>query len=65
MSRFFGGRSFTTRPPIFTAPLVIGSKPATIRSADVFPHPDGPTSTMNSPSAISTSSSDTAFVPSG
>ena len=30
----------------------MSSSPATIRSAVVLPHPDGPTSTMNSPSSI-------------
>src|ERR1700733_6590659 len=35
----------------------MSSRPATIRSAVVFPHPDGPTRTMNSPSATSRSSS--------
>ena len=54
----------TTSPPIETVPAVIGSSPAIIRSAVVFPHPDGPTKTMNSPSAISRSKSETAFVPS-
>ena len=64
MSRSFGGRSFTTRSPIVTVPREISSRPATIRSAVVLPHPDGPTKTMNSPSPISRSSSDTASVPS-
>ncbi len=54
----------TTSPPIATVPAVIGSSPAIIRSAVVFPHPDGPTKTTNSPSAISRSKSETAFVPS-
>ena len=65
MSRFFGGRSFTTTPPIFTFPEVTVSRPATIRSAVVFPQPDGPTKTTNSPASTSRSSSVTAFVPSG
>src|SRR5262245_48144898 len=30
-------------------PLVIFSRPATIRSVVDFPHPEGPTSTINSP----------------
>ena len=41
------------RPPIRISPSVISSSPATIRSAVVLPQPDGPTRTMNSPSAIS------------
>ena len=64
MSRLFGDRSLTTRSPIRTTPSLISSRPATIRSAVVFPHPEGPTSTMNSPSAISRSSRSTARVPS-
>ena len=36
-----------------------------MRSAVVLPQPDGPTSTMNSPSSISRSRPATAFVPSG
>jgi hypothetical protein len=54
----------TTSRPIETVPAVIGSSPAIIRSAVVFPHPDGPTKTTNSPSATSRSNSVTAFVPS-
>src|SRR5436190_8374010 len=46
------------------SPPLTSSSPATIRSAVVFPQPDGPTSTMNSPSAISSVSSSTARVPS-
>ena len=42
----------------------MSSSPATIRSAVVLPQPDGPTRTMNSPSAISRSSRSTARVPS-
>ena len=50
--------------PDLSAPLMISS-PATIRSAVVLPHPDGPTKTINSPSAISRERSSTATVPSG
>src|SRR5713226_709499 len=45
-------------------PEVISSRPATMRSAVVLPHPDGPTSTMSSPSAMDRSSDRTAVVPS-
>ena len=45
-----------TRSPIRKMPEVISSNPATKRRAVVLPHPDGPTSTMNSPSSISRSS---------
>jgi hypothetical protein len=43
----------TTFPPIEIVPLVIFSSPATIRNVVDFPHPEGPTNTMNSPSLIS------------
>ncbi len=42
MSRSFGVRSLTTRPPIEIVPSEISSSPATMRSAVVFPQPDGP-----------------------
>src|SRR5262245_55003102 len=48
MSRSLGGRSLTTRSPITISPAVISSSPATIRSVVDFPHPEGPTRTMNS-----------------
>src|SRR5690606_17785768 len=63
MSRSFGGRWLTTRPPMRISPEVMSSRPAIIRSAVDFPHPDGPTSTMNSPSLISRLRSFTAFTP--
>src|SRR5580765_6226028 len=65
MSRSFGETSFTMRPSIVIVPSLMSSSPATMRSAVVLPQPDGPTSTMNSPSAISRSSESTARVPSG
>src|SRR5438045_1301395 len=43
----------------------MSSRPATIRRAVVLPQPEGPTSTMNSPSRISRSRPSTAVVPSG
>ena len=54
----------TTRSPIAIVPRVMLSSPATIRSAVVLPHPDGPTSTMNSSSLMSSERSETAVVPS-
>src|SRR6202012_677349 len=63
MSRSLGVSSLASFPPIRKIPEVMSSSPATIRSAVVFPHPDGPTSTMNSPSAISTDRSFTAWKP--
>src|SRR5215831_6763881 len=63
MSRSLGGRSFTTRPPIEMVPEVTSSSPAIDRSAVDFPHPDGPTSTMNSPSFTARLRSSSAFTP--
>src|SRR4051812_39426314 len=47
-----------------TVPYVASSRPATMRSAVDLPEPDGPTSTMNSPSRTSRSRSRTPTVPS-
>src|SRR3954466_5471416 len=65
MSRSFGATSLTTRSPMRIVPSLDSSSPATIRSAVDLPEPDGPTSTVNPPSAMSRSSWSTAFVPSG
>jgi len=54
MSRSLGGTLLTTRPPIAISPRLISSRPAIIRSNVDLPQPDGPTSTTNSPSWIST-----------
>src|SRR5829696_6805684 len=54
MSRSFGGTLLTTRPPMEISPLVMFSSPASMRSRVDLPQPDGPTSTTNSPSAMST-----------
>src|SRR5271163_2083258 len=54
MSRAFGGRLFTTRPPIAISPPVMFSSPASIRRSVVLPQPEGPTRTANSASSIST-----------
>src|SRR5215208_4272733 len=47
------------------SPDVMSSSPAIIRNAVDFPHPDGPTKIMNSPSPISRSIAFTASKPSG
>src|SRR6516225_8930358 len=52
MLRFFAGTSFITRPSMATVPEVMGSSPAIMRSTEDLPQPDGPSSTMNSPSAM-------------
>src|SRR5688500_11103863 len=64
-SRFFASTSLTTRSPMRITTSVASSSPATMRRTVVFPHPDGPTSTMRLPSGISRSSLRTASVPSG
>src|SRR2546425_4241902 len=48
MSRSLGGRSLTSRSPMWISPAVISSSPASIRKVVVLPQPEGPTSTMNS-----------------
>ena len=53
MSRSFDSTSFTSLPSMAIVPPVISSRPASIRSSVDLPQPDGPTSTMNSPSAMS------------
>src|SRR5215471_5887790 len=65
MSRSLGATPFTTFPPMAIAPEVGSSSPAIIRRAVVFPQPEGPTRTMNSPSAIVQVSASTAVVPFG
>ena len=63
MSRSFGVTLLTGLPAMRSVPDEMFSSPATIRSAVVLPHPDGPTSTMNSPSPTSRSRSLTAWKP--
>src|SRR3954454_6803743 len=59
-----GALSFTRLPPMIMSPLVMSSSPTIIRSSVDFPHPDGPTRIMNSPSAMSRLTSFTAGKPS-
>src|SRR3954449_5635165 len=63
MSRSGGATSLTISPPIRTSPALARSRPAAIRRTVVFPDPEGPTRTRNSPSATSRSRSSTATVP--
>src|SRR5207302_1769129 len=51
------------RPPIDTVPEVGDSRPAMIRSSVDFPHPEGPTRTISSPSAASKVACAIAFPP--
>src|SRR5438045_6657088 len=62
MCRSRGGRSDTSRSPMRTVPPSIRSRPARQRSSVVFPQPDGPSRTMNSPSRTSRSKSLSATV---
>src|SRR6266480_4737667 len=55
MSRSFGRTRLTTVPPIAISPAEISSRPAIMRSNVDLPQPDGPTSTQNSPFAMSMS----------
>jgi hypothetical protein len=64
MSRLRGGMSLTSSPSMRSSPLVIISRPAIIRRAVVFPHPDGPTRIISSPSRMARSRWRTASVPS-
>src|SRR5690349_3772788 len=59
-SRSRGETSLTTREPISIRPASTASSPASIRSAVVLPDPDGPTSTISSPSRTSSVRSRTA-----
>ena len=65
MSRWRGASSVTSRPPIEIVPALTSSSPAIIRSSVDFPQPDGPTSTMNSPSSIVSETSSIAMKPLG
>ncbi len=65
MSRSLGACSFIRLPPMRSSPLVMSSSPAIMLSVVDLPQPDGPTRMMNSPSAISMSTSETASAPSG
>ena len=53
MSRSLGSTSFISLSPMYSSPPVISSRPAIIRRVVDLPQPEGPTSTMNSLSAIS------------
>ena len=60
MSRSFAGTALTTRSSIASLPDEIDSSPATMRKVVVLPQPEGPSSTMNSPSATVSDTSSTA-----
>src|SRR5262245_10815710 len=62
MSRSFAATSFTTRSSIASVPEVIVSSPAIMRRVVDLPQPDGPSSTMNSPSETVRLTSSTAAV---
>ena len=52
MSRSAGSLPLATMPSIAIVPELIVSSPAIILSSVDLPHPEGPTSTTNSPSPI-------------
>src|SRR4051794_22253120 len=56
-----GGRSATSRPSMRIEPDVGVSNPAIMRRSVVLPHPDGPSSTRNSPSPVTKSTPSTAW----
>ena len=60
MSRLLEGMPVTSLPSMTTRPEVGASNPATIRSAVVFPQPEGPSSERNSPVSSATSISSIA-----
>ena len=60
VSRSCGATSFITRSFRRISPMLGASRPASMRSVVVLPHPDGPIMARNSPSRISKSSSFTA-----
>ena len=51
MSRSLAGTSLMRLPFNKRSPEVMGSSPAIMRRMEDLPHPDGPSNTMNSPSA--------------
>ncbi|MNY80994.1 hypothetical protein D3C86_2223230 [compost metagenome] len=64
MSRSLAGISLTTLPPMVISPAEISSSPAIMRNSVDLPQPEGPTSTTNSPSPISSEMSlSTATLP--
>src|SRR6266487_1412020 len=65
MSRSFGASWFTTFPPMRSSPEVMSSSPAIMLRHVDFPHPDGPTRMMNSPSGMSRLMSFTPIAPPG
>ena len=63
MSRSRSSTRVTSRSPRRIVPSVTSSSPAIMRSRVDLPQPDGPTSTRNSPSAMSRSTASTARTP--
>ncbi len=62
MSRLAAGTGATSRPFTSTDPESAVSNPATMRSAVVLPHPEGPSRATNSPGAISSESRSSARI---
>ncbi len=55
MLRLCAGTPEILLVPTYTSPESANSKPAAMRSAVVFPHPDGPSRLISSPSLTSRS----------
>ena len=62
MSRRAAGTPDTSLPFTSTSPESANSNPATIRSAVVLPHPDGPSRATSSPGAMSSDMPSRALV---
>src|SRR5262245_46910099 len=63
MLRCSGGSSVTRWSPKWISPPSGSSKPAMVRRVVVFPHPEGPSSAISSPSRTSRCRSSTAATP--
>src|SRR5437763_3487593 len=59
-SRSLAERDVTSVPPMRMRPLVTDSRPATMRSVVVLPHPDGPSSVHSVPGSTLNEMSSTA-----
>ena len=57
--RWLGGSAVTSRPPNRMRPEVGATKPPIIWRIVLLPEPDGPSSVMNEPPAISSDTSET------
>ena len=63
MSRSAGSTSLTTLPAMLTVPAETVSRPAIMRSNVDLPQPEGPSSTVNEPSGMTSETPFTASTP--